>query len=284
MHVRGALSAALLLGLCLTATVPHAGAVEPVTSTGTALEVLDTLPVKGRAPMTGYSRDLFGGDWSDVDGNGCDTRSDVLRRDLVERIMSSRCSVMSGVLYPDPFTGRPLTYVRGRSVVDIDHVVALGNAWATGAQQLSPAARIQLANDPLNLLAVSASANRQKQDGDAATWLPSNKAFRCAYVARQVAVKAKYRLWVTSAEKSAIQRVLAPCPLQRVPRDGTLPDPAPSAGGSPTTSNDTSRVVRYENCTAARAAGVTPIRRDTNPSLYAMNSHMDRDRDGVACE
>ena len=284
MPARGALVAALILASFLAATVPRAAAVEPVAETGTALDVLDTLPVKGRAPMTGYSRDLFGGDWSDVDGNGCDTRSDILRRDLVERTMSSRCSVMSGVLYPDPFTGRPLTYVRGRSVVDIDHVVSLGNAWATGAQQISPVARIALANDPLNLLAVSASANRQKQDGDAATWLPSNKAFRCAYVARQVAVKAKYRLWVTSAEKSAIQRVLAPCPLQRVPRDGTLPDPAPSAGGSPTASSDTSRVVRYDNCTAARAAGVTPIRRDTNPSLYAMNSHMDRDRDGVACE
>ncbi len=280
---------ALVVGLAAPVLVPPvllppARAVAPAAQSSPALDVLDTLPVKGRAPMTGYSRDLFGGDWSDVDGNGCDTRSDILRRDLVERIMSSRCSVMSGVLYPDPFTGRPLTYVRGRSVVDIDHVVALGNAWATGAQQLTPATRIALANDPLNLLAVSASANRQKQDGDAATWLPSNKAFRCAYVARQVAVKAKYRLWVTSAEKSAIQRVLAPCPLQRLPRDGSLPDPAPSSVRPPSTGGETTRAVRYDNCTAARAAGVTPIRRDSDPGLYAVNSHMDRDRDGIACE
>lgn len=232
--------------------------------------------------MTGYSRDLFGGDWTDVDGNGCDTRADILRRDLVERVMSSRCSVLSGVLYPDPFTGAPLTYVRGRSVVDIDHVVALGNAWATGAQGIGPTARIQFANDPLNLLAVSASANRQKQDGDAATWLPSNKAFRCAYVARQVAVKAKYRLWVTSAEKEAIRRVLQACPRQRIPTDGTLPDPAPavSSGGSTSPLG----VERYQNCTAARAAGVTPIRKSTDPALYAANRHMDRDGDGVACE
>lgn len=192
-----------------------------------ATSVLETLPVKGRAPMTGYDRDRFGPDWPDVDGNGCDTRTDMLVRDLVERRMAGRCYVRSGVLLPDPYTGRGLTYVRGRSVVDIDHVVALGNAWATGAQQLTRRARISLANDPLNLLAVSASANRQKGDGDAATWLPSNKRYRCAYVARQVAVKAKYRLWVTRAEREAIVRVLGVCPGQRVPVDGTLPDPAP---------------------------------------------------------
>jgi hypothetical protein len=191
-----------------------------------ATSVLETLPVKGRAPMTGYDRDRFGPDWPDVDGNGCDTRTDMLVRDLVERRMAGRCYVRSGVLLPDPYTGRGLTYVRGRSVVDIDHVVALGNAWATGAQQLTRRARIALANDPLNLLAVSASANRQKGDGDAATWLPSNKRYRCAYVARQVAVKAKYRLWVTRAEREAIVRVLGVCPGQRVPVDGTLPDPA----------------------------------------------------------
>lgn len=250
-----------------------------------AVEVLETLPVKGRAPMTGYSRDQFGVAWKDVDGNGCDTRSDILQRDLVERIMSSRCSVMSGVLYPDPFTGRPLTYVRGRSLVDIDHVVALGNAWATGAQQLPYAVREQFANDPLNLLAVSASANRQKQDGDAATWLPSNKAFRCAYVARQVAVKAKYRLWVTSAEREAIRRVLQPCPQQRIPTDATFREPVATAGSvTPPVEYAQGGVARYQNCTAARAAGVTPIRRATDPALYAANSHMDRDKDGVACE
>lgn len=193
----------------------------------TVTSVLATLPVKGRAPMTGYDRERFGYDWPDVDGNGCDTRTDILVRDLVERQMSGRCYVRSGVLLPDPYTGRGLTYVRGRSVVDIDHVVALGNAWATGAQQLTRRVRIALANDPLNLLAVSASANRQKGDGDAATWLPSNKRYRCAYVARQVAVKAKYRLWVTRAEREAIVRVLVVCPGQRVPVDGTLPDPAP---------------------------------------------------------
>ncbi len=280
-----ALAAAALLLTPIASLAPRAHAAAPASPAPTALDVLDTLPVKGRAPMTGYSRDQFGAAWKDVDGSGCDTRSDILKRDLVERIMSSRCGVMSGVLYPDPFTGRPLTYVRGKSLVDIDHVVALGNAWATGAQQLPYAVREQFANDPLNLLAVSASANRQKQDGDAATWLPSNKAFRCAYVARQVAVKAKYRLWVTSAEREAIQRVLQPCPQQRTPTDATFTEPVPTSGPvTPPVDYTPSGVARYENCTAARAAGVAPIRRATDPALYAANSHMDRDKDGVACE
>ncbi len=255
-----------------------------------AVVVLEELPVKGRAPMTGYDRSRFGVAWEDVDGNGCDTRSDMLTRDLVERVMRDRCVVLSGVLYPDPYTGRPMTYVRGKSVVDIDHVVALGNAWATGAQQLSYTQRERLSNDPLNLLAVSASANRQKRDGDAATWLPSNKRYRCSYVARQIAVKSKYRLWVTKAEKAAMQRILGACPGQRVPTDATLPDPAPFTGGSSSGSSSSSpssasgSAVRYANCTAARAAGVTPIRKATDPTLYAANRHMDRDGDGVACE
>lgn len=278
--VSTALAATLLVAPTSTAVPTARPAVSPK-----AVVVLETLPVKGRAPMTGYDRSRFGVAWEDVDGNGCDTRSDMLRRDLVERVMRDRCVVLSGILYPDPYTGRGLNYVRGRSVVDIDHVVALGNSWATGAQQLTYDQREQMANDPLNLLAVSASANRQKQDGDAATWLPSNKRYRCDYVARQIAVKAKYRLWVTKAEKAAMQRILSTCPAQRVPTDTTLPDPAPWAGSPSSSSSSSAETIsRYANCTAARAAGVTPIRRATDPTLYAANRHMDRDGDGVACE
>lgn len=285
-RIPGVITAALLaLGLLIA---PPTNAAPP----DLVIDVLAELPVKGRAPMTWYDRAQFGSSWKDVDGNGCDTRSDILRRDLIERVMGDRCSVMSGVLYPDPFTGQPLTYVRGKSVVDIDHVVALGNAWATGAQKLDFSVREQFANDPLNLLAVSASANRQKGDGDAATWLPSNKSYRCQYVARQVAVKRKYSLWVTAAEKAAITRILSTCPGQRVPTDGTFADPAPSSTGfrpptpssSTSSSSSSSSITRYANCTEARAAGVTPIRRASDPDLYAVNSHMDRDKDGIACE
>jgi hypothetical protein len=103
------------------------------------------------------------------------------------------------------------------SKVQIDHVVALSDAWQKGAQQLTSEQRYQLANDPLELLAVDGQANTQKSDGDAATWLPPNKPYRCAYVARQVAVKQKYQLWITAAEHDAMQRVLSSCPSQLLP-------------------------------------------------------------------
>lgn len=182
-----------------------------------AIDTLNTLPIKGRAPKTGYSRALFGDGW--LLTGGCDTRNIILHRDLVEVTVNSSCKVTTGVL-ADPYTGTTISFTRGADtsdLVQIDHVVALSNAWQTGAQQLTLEQRIAFANDPLELLAVDGAANQAKGDGDAATWLPANKAFRCQYVARQIAVKAKYSLWVTEAEKSAMRRVLADCSEQALP-------------------------------------------------------------------
>ncbi len=177
-----------------------------------SISTLNSLEVKGRAPKTGYSRSQFP-HWSDLDRNGCDARNDILKRDLTEvvfKVGTRDCKVLSGVLL-DPFSNKVLTFTSVKSAVDIDHVVSLSNAWQTGAAYFDRNIRSQIANDPLNLLAVDAKLNRQKGDGDAATWLPPNKAFRCEYVSRQVSVKAKYSLWVTSPEKEAILRVLSNC-------------------------------------------------------------------------
>lgn len=181
-----------------------------------ALVQLETIPVKGRAPKTGYTRDEFGPAWADVDHNGCDTRNDILARDLIDKTFkagSNNCVVASGTL-ADKYTGRTITFVRGQdtsSKVQIDHVVPLSDAWQKGAQQLSDERRMELANDPMNLMAVDGPTNAAKGDSDAATWLPPNKAFRCEYVARQTSVKAKYRLWVTQAEHDAIVGILEIC-------------------------------------------------------------------------
>ena len=193
-------------------------AVRPVPR-GPAAALLDTLPVKGRAGRDNYDRSAFGQAWLDVDRNGCDTRNDILRRDLSAAEFSgdSRCRVAGGT-FREPYTGRQLTFRRGAGSsveVQIDHVVALGDAWQKGAQQLTAEQRESLANDPLNLIAVDGPANQDKSASDAATWLPPNKAFRCHYVARQISVKAAYRLWVTPAEKDAMQRTLASCPGQQ---------------------------------------------------------------------
>ncbi|MBA5226164.1 HNH endonuclease family protein [Streptomyces jietaisiensis] len=204
------------------------GPQETTASRGSALAAADALAVKGRAPKTGYSRERFGSAWADTDSNSCDTRDDILRRDLEHvKYTDGHCKVVSGELDPDPYSGKAVTFARGRSQVDIDHLVALSDAWQKGAKYWDPAKRIALANDPLNLLAVGATPNRSKGDGDTATWLPPNKKYRCAYVAAQVAVKKKYGLWVTSAEKSAMRKVLTACPDQKLPTGGN-PTKAPS--------------------------------------------------------
>ena len=185
----------------------------------TVTEVIATVAVKGRAPKTGYSRAQFGPAWEDVNVNGCDTRNDILKRDLSEKIFKDSCIILSGVL-ADPYSGESINFLRGvatSSLVQIDHVVALSNAWQTGAFKLSIEKRTAFANDPLNLLAVKGALNSQKSDGDAATWLPPRKSYRCAYVARQVAVKAKYGLWLTPPEKAAIEKIILTCPKQLVP-------------------------------------------------------------------
>lgn len=184
---------------------------------GSAMEALQTLEVKGRAPKTDYSRDHFGGGWASR--RGCDTRNIILARDLADVRYDKQCRVTRGTLN-DPYTGKQILFERGAEssqAVQIDHVVALSNAWQTGAQQLTPLVREEFANDPLELLATDGPANQQKSDGDAATWLPENKAFRCQYVARQIAVKKKYQLWVTTSEKDAMIRVLERCPGQGLP-------------------------------------------------------------------
>ncbi|WPB92731.1 HNH endonuclease family protein [Streptomyces malaysiensis] len=185
---------------------------------GSALSAVASLTVKGRAPKTGYERDEFGSSWVDTDDNGCGTRDDILKRDLKDvKFRDGHCLVASGTLTDDPYTGRDVRFVRGRSKVDIDHVVALSDAWQKGAMKWDRDKRLAFANDPLNLIAVDASANRRKGDGDAATWLPPNTAYRCDYVARQVAVKKVYGLWVTGAEKAAMRRVLGGCRTLKLP-------------------------------------------------------------------
>ena len=211
---------ALLISVGVVAiSIPPASAVESVP--GVAIAVLQTLPVKGRAPKTGYSRDAFGQRWADVDRNGCDTRNDILKRDMtsiVHKAKTRNCVVLSGTLI-DRYSGETINFVRGEvssMEVQIDHVVALSNSWQTGAFKLSIAQRTALANDPLNLFAVKGRLNSQKGDGDAATWLPPMKSFRCAYVAQQIAVKAKYSLWVVAPEKAAMLAILSQCPTQEV--------------------------------------------------------------------
>ena len=249
-------------------------------SAGSALAAVNDLTVKGRAPKTGYSRAQFGKSWVDTDHNSCDTRDDILKRDMsAEKFTAAQggdCVVTSGTL-ADPYTGTTIKFTRGKSTVDIDHVVALSDAWQKGAAKWTKDKREQMANDPLNLLAVDYSSNRIKGDADAATWLPSNKGFRCAYVARQVAVKKKYGVWVTAAEKAAMVKVLNTCPGEALPDSGK---PVASSGAADAgTSAPAAAATHYANCDAVRKAGAAPLH-NGDPGY---SSALDRDGDGVAC-
>ncbi|PFG34419.1 HNH endonuclease family protein [Sanguibacter antarcticus] len=209
----------------LDQVVTTASAADPTT----ALAAIMTLDVKGRAPKTGYDRDEFGPSWSDVDHNGCDTRNDILARDLTNETFEADthdCVVLTGT-FVEPYSGGTIAFQRGQDTsgaVQIDHIVALSDAWQKGAQSWDADTRKAFANDPLNLLASDGPLNAQKGDGDTATWLPPNGAFRCTYVARQVAVKQSYDVWVTQAERDAMLTVLSTCPQE------PLPEAVPAAG------------------------------------------------------
>ncbi|MCA1005082.1 DUF1524 domain-containing protein [Rhodococcus hoagii] len=295
--------AVLFAGGCTAAAQPSSGSssdpaqvvgeqtvgetvLDPVAADG-ALAGLAALPIRERAPKNGYDRSLFGQAWTDnvtIAGghNGCDTRNDILQRDLVYITtdpMSRDCTVLSGTL-DDVYTGKTIRFVRGvetSSAVQIDHVVALSDAWQKGAQQLDEATRRNLANDPRNLQAVDGPTNQGKSDADASAWLPPNLAYRCTYVTRQIEVKAAYRLWVTQAEHDAMARELSSCGAT-----GSAPAPAPApapADVSPAGA-EASGEVFYANCKAARTAGAAPLHRG-QPGYRAA---MDSDGDGVACE
>lgn len=219
IRVAIALSGAVFVGGFVA---PALAAPVKATTEVLAMDALATLAVKGRAPKTGYDRDALFGDWADPDGNGCDARNDVLARDLSNKVFGTgrdKCLVLSGTLL-DPYSGKKIDFTRGQgtsSLVPIDHVVAVSDAWQKGAFKWDAVKRINFYNDPLNLLATQRSLNSQKRDGDAATWLPPLKSYRCAYVAQQIAVKAKYSIWVTKAERDAMTRILSACPKQVLP-------------------------------------------------------------------
>ena len=214
-------AATLLLGVG-PSSVAHATTSHNSKSSSqpTASSLLATLKIKGRAPKTGYARSLFSDGWGTI--GSCDTRNFILSRDLTNIVWrpGETCIVASGVLR-EPYSGKTIHFVRGVKTslaVQIDHVVPVSDAWQKGAQQWSSSKRYNFYNDPLNLLAVDGPLNGSKSDSDAASWLPPNKGYRCAYVARQIAVKAKYAVWVTAAEKGAMTSVLARCAGFKAPR------------------------------------------------------------------
>ncbi len=182
-----------------------------------AAATLDKLQIKDKDMANQYNRAYFGSGWTTV--SGCDTRNLILYRDLSMVKIDDKCNVITGTL-DDPYSGKLIRFVRGSNTsgdIQIDHVVSLSNAWQTGAQLMSLQQRIMFANDPLELLAVDGDTNQDKSDSDASAWLPPNKNFHCQYISRQIAIKQKYKLWVTKAEHNVMHDILSKCPAQLLP-------------------------------------------------------------------
>lgn len=180
----------------------------------TAKQLAATLPIEHQ-DSSGYKRtEQFGEAWLDVDNNGCDTRNDILARDLTNITVDNRCRVTTGTLN-DPYTGTTINFTRGQGTSDkvqIDHIVALNEAWGSGANQWSQEQRIAFANDPANLIAADGPSNTSKGAKDAAQWaVPDNPAFICTYLTRQVILKNHYQLTVDKAEYAALNEGLASC-------------------------------------------------------------------------
>lgn len=189
----------------------------PAASRSTAVKVIELVTTSAERHPGGYDRDeQFGEAWTDdVDitwgRDGCRTREQILHRDLkaIEfRSGTNECVVLEGTLNPEPYTGRLIEFSKSRPEdVQVDHVLPLSFAYKQGADGWSQSKRLQLANDPLNLLAVDGQANQDKSDSGPADWTPANAAVRCAYAVRFARVARKYKLPVRPADKRTMLKL-----------------------------------------------------------------------------
>lgn len=191
--------------------VEAAPVVSDCTAPATATETLNCLTIQPEVDDSSYDRDFFGSGWVDADDNGCDTRNDILTRDLVDTTIAADCKVMAGVLN-DTYTGKTIQFTRGQKSsmdVQIDHIFSLRNAWYAGARNWTEEQRVEFANDPLNLKAADGPANNSKGADGPDLWLPQGDT--CGYVTSYVNVSFTYQLSITPAVQSAIADVLAGC-------------------------------------------------------------------------
>lgn len=191
-----------------------------VVDAAATLDVLEQIPTGGTTTAD-YDRDQFGQRWADTDRNGCDTRNDILRRDLIDLQLkpgTNGCVVLTGTL-EDLYTGQTIDFLRGQGtseLVQIDHVWALSLSWDHGAATWSIEQRERFANDPLNLQAVDGSANASKSDSGPGEWLPSDSDAWCEYIARFVLIADVYALTLAPADRATSEAVLAGCTAVQV--------------------------------------------------------------------
>jgi hypothetical protein len=290
MNSRNSLYSRALIAVLTTTTAFSA-------LTAPAAQAFDLPLTVAADQLSGYERSLFK-HWIDADKDRCDTRKEVLIQEAVSLPKLSSGCVLNGGKWISSYDALATT---DYSTLDIDHMVPLSEAWRSGAWKWSPAQREAFANDltdPRALIAVTASLNRQKSDQDPSTWMPPEN--KCLYVSNWIAIKVRYSLTVDSAEANALTSLVTQCNITSITAF-SLPAYAVTAGINPITlvsptqaptqsvveptpAPKVKKAVKYSTCAKARAAGVTPIVRSKNQTLYNLNRGLDRDKDGVACE
>jgi hypothetical protein len=277
-----------LVGTGLTAAPAEAA------STMSSRYILNHL-VSGPEHSAGYDRAKFTL-WDDTNGDGCDTRAEVLLAEAVIRpVAGGSCDLGSG-LWLSRYDG---VITKDSSTFDVDHMVPLNEAWQSGAWRWSSTKREAYANDlgyKASLIAVSAHSNRSKGDREPQDWMPERSSYACKYVKRWVAVKWRWRLTVNTAECTFLRAELQSCGWPRVARPGTpvisspggggggtvpVPVPAPSPTPSPPPTSSTGLDPRFDYCYHAIAAGYGPYYRGADPEY---DWYTDADHDGVVCE
>jgi len=264
--------------------------------------------------LDGYDRSLFK-HWIDANKNGCDTRAEVLISEAVVKPKVDKKCKLTGGKWLSPYDKKS---VSNASQLDVDHLVPLAEAWRSGAWAWTAQQRQDFANDLSDkraLIAVTLTTNRSKGDRDISEWVP--KVDTCGYVQNWIAIKIRYSLTYDSKEALALSDFFEKCnfgeiPVQALtgysyqsqPLEPVQPSPTPTVSNTPVATPTPSvtpsaspspaasvsptptkpAAIKYKNCTEAKAAGVTPIRKDTNPELYALNTALDGDKDGDACE
>lgn len=292
----------LLLAGCAAPKAPQvhgSGKVHPDTPAPAdavpASRLLADIKVAPSLSMSGYSRDRFT-HWTDADGNGCDTRDDVLAAESQLTPAPSCERIESGNWY-SPYDDVTVT---ASTDMDVDHLVALAEAWRSGAANWNDAGRERYANDldyPISLLAVTAATNRSKGDQDPAAWMPPNASYDCVYLAHWVAVKWRWNLTMDPAEHAAVKRGMDRCSAKsllvadpgasmklKTTGVGSVTGPAvkvdpPAAKPNPAT--PAPQVSAPRTCAEAQAAGLGPFRRGVDAEY---ESYRDGDGDGVVCE
>jgi hypothetical protein len=265
-------------------------------------QALTNAPQVAQDKESGYDRSFFK-HWIDENKNGCDTRAEVLIAEAVVKPKVGKKCKLTGGKWLSAYDGKTVT---DASKLDVDHLVPLAEAWRSGAWAGTVKQRQDFAND-LNdkraLIAVTLTTNRSKGDKDISEWVP--KVDTCGYVQNWIAIKIRYSLTYDSKEAVALSDFFEKCNFGEIPVQAltgytyqsqsvepALPSPtptvsttpAPTPTPTPASTPSKSAPIKYKNCTEAKAAGVTPILKATDPELYALNSALDGDKDGDACE